>query len=112
MVADPVLGAQRTLRSQLIVAQTVNSLCQAIPGLPSVQAAGDGWVLRASTGAVQTCATVREVWTALIRKASDGGSVPVLLDAIRRSIPEAEGLTRSVLHAGLEAEEESRSPEA
>lgn len=101
VVADDVLGAERTLRSQHIVAQTINGLCRAVPGAPSVQIAGDAWSLRSATGAVQNCSTVAELWAAFAGKV--GTSVlPILRARIEGELPNASGLGRAVLLAGAE----------
>ncbi|MBG6218701.1 hypothetical protein IWX75_003188 [Arthrobacter sp. CAN_A6] len=65
-VPDPVLGPVRTLRQRLLVAQTVNTLCSGIAGLPTVQVAGDGWMVRSATGASTSCSTVHRIWEALV----------------------------------------------
>ena len=103
VVADEVLGAERTLRSQFIVAQTVSNLCGAVRGLPKIQVAGDGWLLRTATGSVHPVDTVRDVWTRVFREADRTGSAPAIVDALRADLPEADGLPRTVLQAGLEA---------
>jgi hypothetical protein len=102
VVADDVLGAQRTLRSQFIVVQTINRVFGTSPGSPSVQVAGDGWVLRTPTGNVHTCQTVHELWRALVSLATRSGSVPTLLQGIQRELESASGLPRAVLLSGQE----------
>jgi hypothetical protein len=105
VVADDVLGAERTLRAQFIVASTINGLREMVPGLPTVQVAGDGWTVRTSTGAVHTCPTVAVVWEALLSSTDRNGTTPVLLDGIRRQLPETAGLVEAVLDAGQKAAE-------
>lgn len=62
-VADPVLGPVRTKRQHLIVAATINALCEAEPGAPRVRALADGWLVSGSSGASRLRYTVEELWT-------------------------------------------------
>ena len=103
VVADEVLGPVRTLRSQFIVAQTLKKLCVAVPGLPAIQVAGDGWTIRTETGGSRPCLSVRDIWAVLIAEADSSGSVPTVLERVRRDLAEADGLTREILIAGLAA---------
>lgn len=103
VVADEVLGAERTLRSQHLVAQTIRDLCETRPGLPAVQVAGDGWTVRTPTGTVQPCRTVGEVWAVLLHEAGRSDSASALLDSVRRQVQESSGLAQAVLLAGLKA---------
>ena len=66
VVSDPVLGANRTMRQHLIVAQTINAICQTWPGAPKVAATSDGWLLSGPTGATVAIATVEAVWSAVL----------------------------------------------
>lgn len=102
VVADEVLGPVRTLRSQHIVAQTINALCPAVPGLPTIQVAGDAWTLRSATGAVQSCSTVRDLWAAFADKVG-AAAVPLLRQNIELALTDADGLDRNVLLAGKRA---------
>jgi hypothetical protein len=65
-VADPALGAMRTLRQHLIVAGTVNSVCNGLPGAPRVTALRDGWMISGPSGASRQCLTVEELWRVVI----------------------------------------------
>jgi hypothetical protein len=80
IVPDPVLGAARTLRQHLIVAQTVNSVCGGLPGAPKVKALSDGWLLSGPSGATLLCHTVEELWTAVIRGFVGGPQLVGLLE--------------------------------
>jgi hypothetical protein len=80
IVPDPVLGAARTLRQHLIVAQTVNSVCGGLPGAPKVKALSDGWLLSGPSGATLLCHTVEELWTAVIRGFAGGPQLVGLLE--------------------------------
>ncbi|MDP9984469.1 hypothetical protein J2W14_003894 [Pseudarthrobacter oxydans] len=66
VVSDPVLGSNRTMRQHLIVAQTVNAICQTWPGAPKVAATSDGWLVSGPTGATAAIATVEAVWSAVL----------------------------------------------
>lgn len=66
VVSDPVLGPNRTMRQHLIVAQTINSVCQTWPGAPKVAATSDGWLVSGPTGAATAIATVEAVWSAVL----------------------------------------------
>lgn len=65
VVSDPVLGPNRTMRQHLIVAQTINSVCQTWPGAPKVAATSDGWMVSGPTGATAAIATVEALWSAV-----------------------------------------------
>lgn len=65
-VADPVLGAVRTMRQHLIVAGTINSVCNGLPGAIKVTALSDGWMMSGPSGASWQCHTVEELWAAVI----------------------------------------------
>lgn len=80
IVPDPVLGAVRTLRQHLIVAQTVNTVCGGLPGAPKVKALSDGWLLSGPSGASLLCHTVEELWTAVIRGFAAGPQLDALLE--------------------------------
>lgn len=64
---DPVLGPIRTMRQHLIVAQTINSVCQTWPGAPKVAATSDGWLLSGRTGATAAVGTVEALWSAVLQ---------------------------------------------
>lgn len=67
-VADPALGAARTLRQHLIVAGAVNGMCHGLSGAPKVTALADGWMLSGPSGANRQCHTVEELWHAVIER--------------------------------------------
>ncbi len=73
VTADEVLGPVRTQRQHFIVATILNALCKGLPGVPSVQAAGDSWLLRGPTGAVTRCATVADLWGAVAAACAAAG---------------------------------------
>ena len=54
------------MRQHLIVAQTINSVCQTWPGAPKVAATSDGWLVSGPTGATAAIATVEAVWSAVL----------------------------------------------
>ena len=66
ITSDPVLGPNRTMRQHLIVAQTINSVCQTWPGAPKVAATSDGWLVSGPTGAAAAIATVEALWSAVL----------------------------------------------
>lgn len=65
VVADPLLGPNRTMRQHLIVAQTINSVCRTWPGAPKVVATSGGWLVSGQTGATMAIATVAGLWSAV-----------------------------------------------
>lgn len=65
-VADPALGAVRTLRQHLIVAGAINSVCHGLPGAPKVTALRDGWMMSGPSGASRQCQTLEELWAAVL----------------------------------------------
>lgn len=66
VVPDPVLGPVRTMRQHLIVAATVNSVCQGVPGAPRVTALKEGWMMTGPSGASRQCQTLEELWAAVL----------------------------------------------
>lgn len=66
VVSDQILGPNRTMRQHLIVAQTINSVCQKWPGGPKVAATSDGWMVSGPTGATVAVATVEALWSAVL----------------------------------------------
>ncbi|MEC5191508.1 MULTISPECIES: hypothetical protein [unclassified Arthrobacter] len=66
VVRDPLLGPVRTLRQHLIVAQTVNQVCQLWAGAPKVTATSGGWLVSWPTGATEAVSTVDALWTAVL----------------------------------------------
>lgn len=55
------------MRQHLIVAQTINGVCQSWPGAPKVAATRDGWLVSAPTGATAAVVTVEALWSAVLR---------------------------------------------
>lgn len=66
VVPDPILGPVRTMRQNLIVAATINSLCQGLPGAPRVTALKEGWITTGPSGASMQCQTLEELWAAVL----------------------------------------------
>lgn len=66
VMSDPLLGSIRTMRQHLIVAQTINRVCQSWPGAPKVAATIDGWMVAGPTGATAAVATVEALWSAVL----------------------------------------------
>lgn len=66
VVTDPLLGPIRTMRQHMIVAQTINGVCQSWPGAPKVAATSDGWLVSGPTGATAAVATVEALWSAVL----------------------------------------------
>lgn len=66
VVKDPVLGPERTFRKHLLVAQTVNAVCEALPGAPKVVATADGWITAGVTGSSRSYASVEALWTGIL----------------------------------------------
>jgi hypothetical protein len=91
IVPDPVLGAVRTLRQHLIVAQTVNTVCGGLPGAPKVKALSDGWLLSGPLGATLLCNTVEELWTAVVRGFVGGSQLDALLEHQQAFAADADG---------------------
>ena len=54
------------MRQHLIVAQTINSVCQSWPGAPKVAATSEGWMVSGPTGATAAIATVEALWSAVL----------------------------------------------
>lgn len=65
-VADPALGPVRTMRQHLIVAATVNAVCTGLPGAPKVTALKDGWLMTGPSGVSRQCATLENLWSAVL----------------------------------------------
>ena len=70
VVSDPVLGATRTLRQHLVVAQTINDACQSWPGAPKVAATSSGWLVAGPKGATEAVSTVEALWSTVLRGTS------------------------------------------
>ncbi len=75
VVADPVLGPERTIRQHLIVAQTVNEACRSWAGASKVAATSGGWLVSGPTGAIENVSTVEMLWTAVLRGATGARSL-------------------------------------
>ncbi|MBP2218082.1 hypothetical protein [Arthrobacter sp. CAN_C5] len=96
-----MLGPISTLRHRLIAAQTINALCHGLPGIPNVQAAGDSWLVRGMTGTVIQCATVNDVWLAILQ---DPAALPHrdrLLQRLQARARSETGLALNVATSGL-----------
>ncbi|WP_026551722.1 hypothetical protein [Arthrobacter sp. H20] len=101
VTADEVLGPVSTLRHRLIAAQTINTLCHGLPGIPSVQAAGDTWVVRGVTGAVLQYSTVNDVWAAILQDPAALLHRKRLVHRMRRRAAAETGVALNVVTAGL-----------
>lgn len=101
VTADEVLGPVSTLRHRLIAAQTINALCHGLPGAPSVQAAGDTWLVRGVTGTVLQCPTVNDVWSAILQDPAVSCQLDGLLQRLRRGTVIETGVALNVVNAGL-----------
>ncbi len=109
VTADEVLGPARTVRQHLIVASTVNGLCDGLPGVPGVKVAGDAWLLSGATGTAVECRTVLDLWEAIAAALSRVGGVDgpatgpagQLTERLTSARSSAEGLRRDVIDAGL-----------
>jgi len=55
------------MRQHLIVAQTINGICQSLPGAPKVVATSEGWLLSGPKGVTETVSTVEKLWMAILR---------------------------------------------
>lgn len=103
VVFDEVLGPQRGLRQQMIVAQTVNPICAAVQGAPRVRVAGDGWLVQGATGSSTLCHTVEELWKVIFRSCignpAQMSAVSAHLRARRHEITE-QGLAARVIAVG------------
>lgn len=101
-VPDPVLGTVRTTRQHLIVAQTVNAISKGQPGVPTVTALSDGWLLAAPTGSKRICHTVEEVWAAVISVFTDTSLLSRLLkhQQAYADDPDNEGLPARTAQVG------------
>jgi hypothetical protein len=93
-VADPALGGVRTLRQHLIVAGTVNTVCEGIPGAPRTTALQDGWLVAGASGTTRLCRTVEELWRAALGCFPDRPLLACLLGRLQAFIadPENAGL--------------------
>ena len=101
VTVDEVLGPVSTLRQRLIAAQTINALCHGLPGIPSVQAAGDTWLVRGVTGAVIQCATVNDVWLTILQDPAVLPHWDRLLQRLRNRTLSETGVALNVVTAGL-----------
>lgn len=87
VVRDPLLGQVRTLRQHLIVAQTVNQVCQFWAGAPKVTATSSGWLVSRPTGATEAVSTVEALWNAVLGATAGARARNHALDA--RPVPES-----------------------
>lgn len=69
------------MRQHLIVAQTINSVCQSWAGAPKVVATSEGWLVSGPKGVTQAVTTVEKLWMAVIR-CSPGARFPDLSDLL------------------------------
>lgn len=97
VVSDPVLGPVRTMRQHLIVAQTINSVCQAWPGAMKVAATSDGWLVSGPTGATAAIATVEALWSAVLPGSPGARSSGLHPFA---HVPGAAGIAGAAAHFG------------
>jgi len=103
LVSDPVLGAVRTMRQHLIVAQTINSVCRSWPGAPKVAATTGGWLISGPTGATEAVSTVEALWSSVWR-GRPGAWAP---DLHRAAELETGDLALRVLRRGYEMAQDS-----
>ena len=96
VVPDPILGPVRTLRQHLIVAATINSVCQGLPGAPRVTALKDGWMMTSPSGASRQCQTLEELRAAVLACFTDAS----VLGRLRRR---REAYAADPSNAGLPA---------
>ncbi len=109
VVADPVLGPVRTMRDQLLVAQTVNALVSR-PGAPVVRVAGSGWVVAGRTGSSAACDTVEQLWSAVADVLARGPEAASRLSEVLASgLPASSVLADRVVRAGISTLGSSRS---
>lgn len=101
-VADPVLGAVRTRRQHLIVASTINALCDGLPGAPRVNALEDGWMILGASGATRQCRTVEELWTAVVERYDCTPQLAILVGRLTAfaADPDNDGLPFRVAATG------------
>lgn len=86
VVADPVFPDGRTTRGNLIAAQLLDALCAPLPGRIKVAGRPDGFLVSAPGRRQALCATVAQVWTAVLALAPDAAAVldPVPPEILRR----------------------------
>lgn len=99
---DPVLGPERTLRKHMIVAATINRVCQDQRGAPKVTALADGWLVLGASGTSTLCHTVDQVWATVQRLLPAAGVLPTLLTETSFPLHTTgeEGLQQRTLLAG------------
>jgi hypothetical protein len=113
VVSDPVLGPTRTLRQHLIVAQTINEVCQSWPGAPKVAATSSGWLVAGPKGATEAVSTVEALWSTVLRgrpglrrqdlrAAGDLGAGQLGTAALGAGEPDPGELARRVMNLGHE----------
>ncbi|MBC7762895.1 MAG: hypothetical protein H7201_14115 [Candidatus Saccharibacteria bacterium] len=62
---DPVIGKESTLRQRMLVAQTVRTICEELPGAPRITVLAEGWTVSHATGSISVCHTVEDIWLAV-----------------------------------------------
>jgi len=90
------------MRQHLIVAQTINSVCQSWPGAPKVVATSDGWLVSGPTGATAAVPTVEAVWSAILR------SSPGLRSSDLHNVADGPGAAENADAAGNIGDLEAR----
>ena len=90
------------MRQHLIVAQTINSVCQSWPGAPKVVATSDGWLVSGPTGATAAVPTVEAVWSAILR------SSPGLRSSDLHNVADGPGAAENAGAAGNIGDLEAR----
>ena len=88
---DPVLGPQRSTRAHLLVAATINAVCQARPGAPRVTVAANGWLVSGPSGGARLCPTIDDVWEAVASSLADPSALAALLDQVEYGAEEHAG---------------------
>lgn len=90
-----MIGPHRSLRSHLLVAATVNSVCAAQPGAPKVSALADGWLVTGASGRATLCATVDDVWAVVMQSFGDTDQLTKLLERAPLAADTEESSLRS-----------------
>ena len=106
-VHDPTLGSVRTMRQQIIVAQTINAVCRTVPGAPRVTALADTWLTVGATGTTKLCDTVEVVWTAIIDGLNSDVTALLKAQKVHAADPVNAGLAARVTELGRALAEET-----
>lgn len=109
VVPDPVLGPVRTLRQQLIVAHTVNAVCEGISGVPKVAALSDAWQLTGAKGEIDLRHTVGNVWMQIVDRLVGTADLVALRERLidYAADPHHSGLPGRVARTGSELASEA-----